>query len=37
MGWACGTYEGQEKYIITYVSWVLLLGYLKRLSMTKII
>jgi hypothetical protein len=37
MGWACCTYGGPERFAITCVSWVLLLGYLKRLSIAKVV
>ena len=37
MGWACGTYGAQERFAISCVSWVILLGYLKGLSIAKII
>ena len=35
MGWACGTYGGQERFALTCMSWVFRLGYLKRLSVGK--
>jgi len=37
MSWACGTYGGQKRFAVTCESWVFRLGYLKRLSVAKII